>query len=743
MSEFAVHVLNRLGFGSRNGSGGGTRSVTNLLDRNGFSEWQPNGGTTMTSIGGGVFRVVFGNNGTGIQINPIQIASNDLVAPRIEIRRESGGQKVRLFDPTSINVEDVNLTISNNWQTYTWDGVKNVGSSASAGLMIAKLGSNGATQILVRGANLQLLTGQGSPKIGENVTQGTSYFNFTNGTQIDAATNIVTDAVGQPLLGDIDEFLNLGVTDDARLQAYVAQQLDWSSIDDSNLEARLNNPAFETLNRTLSQLWQEHWVNGNDTSRPILEGERGAFTRAVYSSRQVLEILADFWHNHFNVYGRDDYARRLWTSWDRDVIRPPTPSFPRMSGLEDGHLFGNFRQMLEVSSKHAAMLHYLDNYVNDKGSPNENYAREIMELHTLGAVNYAGPNPGVIPTVGDSLASFPFTVDPLFYDVKSKYEDADVFRAMRFLTGWWVADGRSGRPNNNAAWYFDSTTHDSQEKTLMGRIWPAFTGIQEVYEMLDLLAYHPGTAMHIALKLCQRFISDNPPQAIVDQIAEEFYLRRFDDDQLSEVVRILFTSDEFKDVSNVKSKLKRPFETICSAMRVCSANFTVRPDDSDSNSFMNVVPRTGQRPFDWRTPDGFPDVQSFWQGGSSLVHTWRAIDWLLDRNATSIDPRVPILQITLSASNSELASLTPDNITTFWLNRALSITPPGGWLGTNLHDSLVSFMQRRPDNDPSLWPSDFAIDADDLAANSFPHYWHERLRGMVKLVLSSPNFMFR
>ncbi|WP_456414877.1 DUF1800 domain-containing protein [Thiolapillus sp.] len=558
-------------------------------------------------------------------------------------------------------------------------------------------------------------------------------------TAIPPFANVVLDRMGfGPRGSDIADFNALGGNDDARLQAYVEQQLNWSGIADTELEARIAGAGYTTLNKPLSQLWQEHRVDRTSGYyEPLDEIERLAFLRAVYSKRQLLEFLADFWHNHFNIYGRDTYAAPTWTSWDRDVIRPPVNGSSRPAGLENGHLMGNFRQMLELSAKHPAMVYYLDNYVNGRADPNENYAREIIELHTLGSINYAGPDPqpGDIATISNS--DFPGGFN-------DKYSDADVYEAMRFLTGWNVKDGRSPSgvgEENTGEWYFWPDWHDGGQKQLLGVHWPAYSGISEVYEMLDLLAYHPGTAEHIALKLCTRFLNDTPPQSLVDKVKQTFYDARHDPDQLEQTYRTLLLSDEFKDTSTWGSKLKRPFEVVVSALRACDGNFTVRPDDTESRYLTYYMQRTGQRPFYWRGPDGYPDKRSFWEGGASLINTWRTLDWLVDENVGRDDPDLmPVTEITAAAN---LAEYTPNSLAEFWLKQILKWEPPGGWIGTPLHGVLSEFMSTRPDDDPSPWPADYPIPPEDIGRNSYPYYWNERVRGLVKLIFATPEFMQR
>lgn len=613
------------------------------------------------------------------------------------------------------------------------------------------------------GATLASGAGVASMMMDVSVASTRKTARFDNGIQAAASqtevtatppfANVVLGRMGfGPRGTDIADFNALGADDDERMQAYVDQQLDWSSIDDTELEDRITQAGYSTLDESLADQWDIHRVQGIDRYLPLDEIERLAFLRALYSKRQLSEFLADFWHNHFNIYGPDTYARSTWTSWDRDVIRPPTAGSSRPTELENGHFMGNFREMLELSAKHPAMVYYLDNYVNGRGEPNENYAREIIELHTLGAINYAGPNPreGDIKTIYNS--DFPGGFN-------DKYSDADVYEAMHFLTGWNVKDG--GNPYsvselNTGEWYFWPDWHDDGRKELLGVEWAAFGGINEIYELLDLLAYHPGTAEYIALKLCRRFLNDDPPQTLVDKVKQTFIDTRHEPDQLEQTYRTLLLSDEFKDTSTWGNKLKRPFEVVVSAMRACDANFTIRPHDSsdpehpdsrDSRYLIYYMERTGQRPFRWRAPDGYPDKRSYWEAGASLINTWRTLDWLVDENVGRDDPDpdpnpdlMPVTQITKDAGLSEY---TPDSLAAFWLKQLLKWEPVGGWDGTPLHGVLSEFISKRPDHekDPSLWPSDYPIE--DVSKNDWPYYWNDRVRGLVKLIFATPEFMQR
>jgi len=541
---------------------------------------------------------------------------------------------------------------------------------------------------------------------------------------------------------DIADFEALGNTDDERLTAYLAQQLNWQSIDDSAFDTMVSNAGYQTLNKPLVQMWQDHHVNSGATGfnrdAPAEEMERLVLARAVYSKRQLLEILADFWHNHFNVYSRDYYAQSTMTSWDRDVIRPPIAGHPRPIDKPNGHLLGNFREMLELSSQHVAMSHFLDNYINNVAGPNENFAREVIELHTLGAENYVSlGDPNSIPK---TELSFPWG-NAMIAD---QYVDDDVYAAMRMLTGWKIKDSSTSASSNmqdtGEPFYFEDW-HDKFEKTILAYHWGNFeSDPDDILRFFDILAYHPGTSRHIAGKLCRRFVSETPPQSLIDAVADTFYQNRYSPDQLKLTYETLFLSAEFKDVANYDSKLKRPLELVAGAMRACGSDFMPKQSDSDTNTIVTYfMQRAGQRPFTWPHPDGFPDEKERWSGGTVLVYMMRFYDWMLDKNYNTADRIVPMMDITLNAPLAELPTHSPNDLTTFWLNRIIGYEPNGGWLGSELHTKLRDFMRQNA-SDPQQWPAD--VPFPDITTLSSP-YIYERIRGLVKLILTTPEFMYR
>ncbi|MGD9253679.1 MAG: DUF1800 family protein, partial [Holophagae bacterium] len=265
-----------------------------------------------------------------------------------------------------------------------------------------------------------------------------------------------------PRPGDVTDFVSLGGNDAARLEAYVDQQLNPAGIDDSACSVRIAAAGFTTLNKSQAQLWQDHVeadVSWSERMQPYFEVERLTFLRAVHSKRQLVEVLADFWHNHFNVYGYEYWIGPLWSYWDRDVIR--------------ANLLGNFRQMLGAVAASPCMLYYLDNYTNTSAGPNENWARELFELHTLGAENYLGVKRQIdVPVDG--------TGNPI------GYVDDDVFEATRCFTGW-TFDFDTG------LFEYHSEYHDHFQKTVLGSYLPPNqAALADGQDVLDAVAFHPG-----------------------------------------------------------------------------------------------------------------------------------------------------------------------------------------------------------------------------------------------------------
>ncbi|MDJ0655493.1 MAG: DUF1800 domain-containing protein [Xanthomonadales bacterium] len=567
---------------------------------------------------------------------------------------------------------------------------------------------------------------------------------------------------------DVAHFIALGSTDDERLANYVEEQLD-PDLDDSEWETRFAQYAdvdYETLSDPLRRTFGLRMCEGFSTyDRPRREVEMAAFFRACYSRRQLFELMVDFWHNHFNVYVFDNRdVQAAWASWDTEIIRP--------------NCFGNFYNMVIAQAQHPAMMHYLDNVRNSVSGINENFCRELFELHCMGAENYAGD-------------AFPFQVDPVDVqpdgsrnpyaalndpdldnpglgvfladpnvDVAKFYTDTDVLEAAQAMTGWRYDENQNAdAPNCGTGGFIaNEDAHNSDaSKSVLTRGFaaiPANLGAEFEGKLIcKIAAYHPGTATYIARKLCTRLISDNPPESIVTAAAQTFFAHRKSNDQIARTLRTILLSDEFKDAANWGAKTKRPFEYVVSAMRAGGMQHDLRPDDDASEDFMNRYDDGTQELFTWRTPDGFPDNREHWEGSTSLVKSWRTIDWMFDRDFRETNRFMRAINITLDNLSG---NPTPRQVVEFWCNWLYGFTPAGSWCGPvgTLHQSAptkvgsvaLQFMTQlgfAGNADASVWSYDEPILRNDLRANDSPFYWHQRLTGMVKLLVWSPQFMQR
>ena len=311
--------------------------------------------------------------------------------------------------------------------------------------------------------------------------------------------------------------------------------------------------------------------------------------RAIYSERQLQEVMTDFWFNHFNVFIGKGADRYLMTSYERDVIRP--------------HALGKFEDLLVATAQSPAMLFYLDNWMSvgpnseiANGMPkrnrrraryrppvvrqargrrsglNENYGRELMELHTLG--------------------------------VNGGYTQKDVTEVARVFTGWTLK-----QPKQGGGFTFEERMHEPGDKIVLGHRIKS-NGEKEGREVLQLLARHPSTAKFICGKLATRFVSDNPSPALVDRMAQTFLKKKGD---ISEVLKTLFHSPEFWAPDAYRAKVKTPLEFIVSAVRANGANVT------DAMPLARQLQNMGMPLYDMQPPTGYPMKAGAWVNSSALL----------------------------------------------------------------------------------------------------------------------------
>ncbi|MCP5097230.1 MAG: DUF1800 domain-containing protein, partial [Chloroflexi bacterium] len=304
----------------------------------------------------------------------------------------------------------------------------------------------------------------GCSVVGQELAQGElpetiTAVSTSQNQPIDPILRLLNRAGFGPRPGELDRARQMGMA------TYLEEQLNPENIEDraADLIGR---------NLTLYQMDPTQLAN-QDEKDGMIELIGSTLARALYSKRQLYEAMVEFWSDHFNIYVRKARPMPLLKIMDdRDTIRP--------------HALGKFRDLLFASAKSPAMLIYLDNIQNEKSQPNENYARELLELHTMG--------------------------------VNSGYTQQDIQEMARALTGWTV--GRRGR--NQGKWIFNPNIHDDGVKQILGHTLPAGQGVQDVEQMLEVLAIHPATATFIATKLVRRFVADDPPADLVTQVAQTF-----------------------------------------------------------------------------------------------------------------------------------------------------------------------------------------------------------------------------
>jgi uncharacterized protein (DUF1800 family) len=481
--------------------------------------------------------------------------------------------------------------------------------------------------------------------------------------------------------GDVDRVRAVG------LEKYIESQLNPAAITDTAVEQKV--AAFETLDLSSSEIASRFYTppqvrNAQQAGRPnrtqgappqmpppptepgqmpapsatemrarqqanlpLLELSQQKLLRAVYSERQLQEVLVDFWFNHFNVFsGKGQFARFYLTEYEREAIRP--------------HVLGSFREMLGATAKSPAMLWYLDNWMsaapeaemepqgrraNRPARPgqarrpgqgarpgqtgqmgemqppqqparpprglNENYGRELLELHTLG--------------------------------VDGGYTQKDVIAVARAFTGWTIDTPRRG----GGDFMFNSRLHDTGEKIVLGNRIPAGGGRDDGERVLDIVAKHPSTATHIARKLVTRFVSDTPPAALVNRVAKVF---RDTDGDLKKVMRAILTSPEFMSAEARRAKVKTPFEFVVSALRATGA------DVRNAAPIVQQLRTLGMPLYGAQPPTGYDDKAVSWVNSGALINRMNFAVALVSNRlpgtraaVNTIDPDAIVSQDTLSS----------------------------------------------------------------------------------------------
>jgi uncharacterized protein (DUF1800 family) len=418
-----------------------------------------------------------------------------------------------------------------------------------------------------------------------------------------------------PKPGDVQKVRAIG------LDKWIEQQLHPERIDDSRLDAfigrypAINRSSDDLLRQYAEELRERRQMRRdtpdnamsaadsvvmrrqrqqryNLTRQVVTQLQSSRVARAVASERQLQEVMTDFWHNHFSIYAQKGQAQPYYLNdFDRNVIRP--------------RALGKFRDLLGAVAESPAMLWYLDNArsVADSGQPtlagrnarraarramqqpqqpvqrqrrglNENYGRELLELHTLG--------------------------------VDGGYTQQDVINVARAFTGWTIQ-----APQQGGGFIFRPQVHDAGEKIVLGHKLRAGRGKEDAEEVLDILARSPVTARFIASKIARRFVSDAPPKELVDRAARVF-LRT--DGDIREVVRTIVTSPEFFSQQAFRAKVKSPFEVVVSAMRALNAE----PDSTPRTA--QIIAYLGQPIFGHQAPNGWPETGESWMNTGAILN---------------------------------------------------------------------------------------------------------------------------
>ncbi|HEY9705686.1 MAG TPA: DUF1800 domain-containing protein [Allocoleopsis sp.] len=347
--------------------------------------------------------------------------------------------------------------------------------------------------------------------------------------------------------GDINQIKSIGIDN------YIKGQLNPQS---------LPEPSFNLPN--------------NRNKNTVQQATELKLFRSVTSPRQLQEVMVEFWFNHFNVFSGKGIIKNLTLDYEQNAIRP--------------NVFGKFRDLLAATSKHPAMLFYLDNWQNTApNSPgasgrfkglNENYARELMELHTLG--------------------------------VNGGYSQKDIIELAKILTGWGFP-GDKNIKNKQPTFYFNANRHDNTDKIFLKQPIKS-AGINEGEKALDILAKHPSTARFISYKLAQYFVVDNPPKTLVQNLAKRF---QETDGNIKAVLNTLFQSPEFTDPKFYNAKFKTPLQYLVSAIR--TSGIEIKNNQKNWRPIIGLLKQLGMPIYGCITPDGYKNTQEAWLNPDGML----------------------------------------------------------------------------------------------------------------------------
>ncbi|MCU0497537.1 MAG: DUF1800 domain-containing protein [Anaerolineae bacterium] len=402
------------------------------------------------------------------------------------------------------------------------------------------------------------------------------------------------------------------------IEGYIDWQLDAENIPDEAIDQFIGGRRILTM--TYDEIGE---IAVSQYAQVLYTMLWARIYRAAYSERQLYELMVEFWTDHFNIPIGDLLSEKIVD--DREVIRK--------------HALGYFRDLLYASARSAAMLYYLDNATSSAEHPNENYAREIMELHTLG--------------------------------VDGGYTEDDVTEVARAFTGWTVESGFVD------GFHFNRDQHDSEPKRVLGYDLPAGRGIEDGLDVINILAHHPSTARFVSYKLCRRFVSDRPAESLIESTTQVFIDT---DGNIREVMRHILKSAEFMAAEG--QKFRRPLDFVVAIMR------TFKPHLQFGNlePVLTMLEPLGQLPFFWHPPNGYPDAAGAWINTNGLLHRWNtaltmalAGDGYVDGASFNVAAVVP-----MPNTVGELVDLATERVI-------------GGGIAPEDRDQLIAFVSRNAD----------------------------------------------
>ncbi len=350
------------------------------------------------------------------------------------------------------------------------------------------------------------------------------------------------------------------------VDAFIEEQLAYLQIDDTDVNLMLSSE-FPLIEMESNEAFDRYRGMQGQLFRQLIGAN---IVRGQLSKRQLFERVVQFWTDHFNVYLLKNPVAFFKATDERDVIRK--------------HSMGKFRDLLGASAHSPAMLVYLDNAQSEASHPNENYARELMELHTLG--------------------------------VNGGYTEDDVVAVARAFTGWSIVPPRgSDSARTSGTFVFRRMIHDYEDKVVLGQLLAPNDGEGDGEQVLDMLASHPSTAHYISTKLVRRFVSDFPPDSLVQQVAQTF---TDTDGDIPSILRVIFYSDEFH---NAPPKFKRPYEFAIGLIR--GLDYQVTRTNRFYRGLFETFEALGHIPYFWPAPNGYPDVGAYWM--NNLLPRWNLV----------------------------------------------------------------------------------------------------------------------